>query len=237
MSRVAILVLAVMFAGVENQTLGVVVHTSDFIPDLYRTNFNGLEGIAGTEDVSPSYSEDGIQVEQINGDGSDIWAEYPLHLPGYEGSRAWYPGGGDNGFTRITRTDGSDFTNVGFLRGSGAHPPTFEVILLYEVYNDGALVLSGSLPHFVSEQVTYLGFSGGGFDEILVRDGMTKTTPIYHLVTSFHDGTQNTLAIDSIELANIVPEPSSLLLALAAAVGLLLVAIRWRQPSPATSVL
>jgi hypothetical protein len=114
-------VLALTLAATAGSAQAVVVHVSDFIPDGSRTNFNGFESIPndGTFFTGGSgpYVEDGIQVQQINGDaGNDIWVTYLSW--GAEGAHAWYPTGGDNGYTRVTMADGSEFGSVGFLRGS-----------------------------------------------------------------------------------------------------------------------
>ena len=63
------------------------------------------------------------------------------------------------------------------------------------------VVKSGQLPGF-SSTPSYLGFSGGGFDEIRVRNGSGAQLSLF-------DGTLNVLAVDSIELSGgVVPEPS-----------------------------
>lgn len=69
-----------------------------------------------------------------------------------------------------------------------------------------ALVLAGSVNHTTGFH--YLGFEGGGFDTILLRDGIAGL--------SMTDGTHNALAIDSIEVraSQQVPEPASILAAL-----------------------
>jgi hypothetical protein len=45
---------------------------SDIIANASRTNFAGFEGMAGTTGLPPLWEEDGIRVEQINGDGNNI---------------------------------------------------------------------------------------------------------------------------------------------------------------------
>jgi hypothetical protein len=179
-----------------------IVLTTDFIPDATRTNFNGFEGLTGGCCLSiTSYVEDGIRVEQVNTNTNGIW---PTYDPGgFEGAHAWYPNGGDLGYTRITREDGSEFVDVGFLRGSGGD----NQYLYFDLLLAGTSVLSGSVSHTVAAQ--YLGFSGGGFDEIRIRDSRFADDSVL-------SGTDNALAIDSIELADgaaaPIPEPSSLLL-------------------------
>lgn len=189
-----------------------VVKNSDFIANATRTQFNGFEFmplVSGIYSGGMSYTEGGIKVTQKNGDaGNDIWATY--NPGGLDGAKDWYPNGGDNGFTEIKLASGADFFDVGMLIGSGnsGHNTAY-----YQLWNDGALVLSGTVAQ--TRAFHYLGFAGGGFDTILLRDG-----PSGRLLA---DGTHNALALDAIEArGGSVPLPSSLALMVAAlpAVGL-----------------
>lgn len=180
-----------------------IVHTTDFISDGSRSQFNSFENIPNDGTLytggSGPYVEDGISVRQINGDGGNsIWVTY--NPGGKDGAYSWYPNGGDSGYTSLSLSSGMDFGDIGFLIGSGngGHNTAY-----YELWNDGSLILAGSVAHQVSFH--YLGFEGGGFDTILLRDGPSGRT-----VT---DGTHNALTIDAIETrANQVPEPASLAL-------------------------
>jgi len=184
-----------------------ILHTTDFIADGSRSAFNSFEAIpydGGTFFTGGAgpYTEGGISVEQIGGDpGNDIWVTF--FRP--DGDFGWYPNGGDFGYTRITLAGGADFSDVGLLYASGFGEST----TFYELYNNALLVLAGSLPGTPngSRGANYLGFSGGGFDEIRIYDRNACC------------GTMNTAAIDAIETAGAVPEPASLLLFGAAAVA------------------
>jgi len=179
-----------------------VVETTNFIGS--PANFNGFENIGGANsngDHGPSYSEDGISVNQINGQGNDIWTTYLF--AGSEGSYAWYPNGGDLGYTSITMQDGSDFGDIGFIVGSGYGGGTHSVY--YELANNGSVVQNGTLSQVSG---TWLGFSGGGFDEVRVRDASSFTS-------SFTDGQVNAIAIDSIKTVGAIPEPETYALMLA----------------------
>lgn len=186
--------------------LAAIVHASDFIDDGTRTHFNGFESIPAAggnpnlyDGESGPYAEDTIQVRQINGDvGESIWVTNPYG----QGSFSWYPNGGDNGYTELSLTGGGDFQDVGFnfWKGTGHN------IILYELLNDGLLVMSGTSTFGTSVNDSYLGFSGGGFDTILVRSGVSGST-------TFYDSTFNALVVDSIETQgdaqiSSVPEPS-----------------------------
>jgi hypothetical protein len=182
------------------------VHTTNFIasPEL----FNGFEGTPANVGFQPSYTENGIAVTQINGQGNDIWTTYLSW--GAEGGRAWYPNGGDFGYTSIMLQGAGEVSDISFLAGSG-----FERVsglkLYYELALDGNLVQSGTLDHEWTAH--WVGFSGGGFDEVRVRDSTS-------FVGSLSGGLSNALAIDSIKVVTAVPEPEIYAM-LAAGLGLM----------------
>jgi hypothetical protein len=186
----------------------ITLHTADFIPDNTRTNFNGFEAIAPLSVntyTNGSYTEDGVTVENPTDVGLNTNIATACIGPGFcfnpshEGARSWYPDGGDLGYTRITRVGGVDFVNVGFILGSGFGSTPEDVY--YELAEGGVVVKSGRVPGLTNTP-SYLGFSGGGFDEIRLRNGFE---PQFTLL----DGTRNALAVDSIELSSTVPEPSA----------------------------
>ena len=197
------IVAAISFAALSmGAAQAAVVETTDFIGS--PANFNGFESIGNANsngDHGPSYSEGGISVNQINGEGNDIWTTYLF--TGSEGNFAWYPNGGDYGYTAITMQDGSDFGDISFIVGSGYGGGTHSVY--YELANNGSVVQNGTLSQASG---TWLGFSGGGFDEVRVRDSYTFTS-------SFTDGATNAIALDSIKTVGAIPEPGTYALMLA----------------------
>lgn len=194
----------VVLSGGRSQA-AIITHTSDFIADGSRTHFNGFESIpvSGSQYTGGSgpYVEDTIRVQQINGDaGNDIYALYTW--AGNGGIRSWYPSGGDNGYTTISLVGGGDLQSVGFHYNSGGNA----TLILFDLLDDGFVVHSGaaSLNRTVAN---YLGFSGGGFDLIRIRDNHGGGGAVT-------DGTFQALAIDNIETldASAVPEPGSMAL-------------------------
>ena len=187
----------------SNSTAAVVVHTTDFISDSQRTGFNGFEGMPDGALNAPYWEHDSITVEQVNGQGDEIWTT--CSQCGIEGLRSWYPNGGDNGYTQITRSSLVDFESVGFLIGQGGSPGFFQ----YELLNDGSSVMQGAFEStyvgWEDNTLLYLGFSGGGFDTILVRH-VAGNPQLFFDSPSYND-----LSLDSIEISNI-PLPPSILL-------------------------
>ena len=196
-----------------------IVYTYDFIANSNRTGFNGLEGAPVNGNYyagSFPYTEGGVSVSQIASDPRPIWMTagaihapgYPFGVTGHEGRYSWYPNGGDNGFTELTRSDGLDFYNVGFLTGN-AYTSVGATYINYILLEHGITVLAGQLlvPKGSADR-GYLGFGGGGFDEVRVSE--TSVT-----------GGNNLFALDSIEMsANAIPEPNTILLLIAALAGL-----------------
>ena len=180
------------------------IHLVDFIPDGSRSNFNSFELIPNygrlfTGGPGP-YVEDGISVVQVGGDsGNDIWVD--MFHP--DGDYGWYPHGGDLGHTVITRSGGVDFFDVGFFRGTGWGSSYYYVTTSWELWASGGMVLSGSVATPDRKVASYLGFGGGGFDEIRLWDNLPNS-----------HGT-NAFAVDAIELRDgqtAVPEPATVAL-------------------------
>jgi hypothetical protein len=192
------LALAALACGAAQAA--TVQHT-DYI--AAPTHFNGFEGIVGGDygNYGPTYTEDGITVTQVNGQTNDIWTTYTWW--GAQGSHAWYPNGGDFGYTSITMQGGGQLGNISFLAGSGFGGGTHSVY--YELALGGSVVQSGTLSQVSGD---WLGFSGGGFDEVRLRDS-------YYPTYSLNDGQVNALAIDSIKVTAAVPEPETYALMLA----------------------
>ena len=216
----------------------IIVHSVDFIDNNTRSNFNSFENLP-SPGVSP-FTSTGVWV--LNSRSEAVWNEggivvsqvFSAFIPGVEefgiwtmhyqsggmapdGFRNWYPNGGDDGYTRITRADNSDFFSIGFTAQSGVSADRY----LYSLRNDGQTVLQGSLSRPFGG-VQYIGFSGGGFDEVLVRSALDTN--------SFFDSTTNGLSIDAIELTA-VPEPCSILLVTIGSIGLMFSKLKRRRKS------
>lgn len=109
-----------------------------------------------------TWSEQGIRVRQMDGaPAAGIWLAAGLGV----GNRAWYPNGGDDGWTRLTLDSGENFDAVTFFGGSGWLSPPQS--MYFELADDGLVVLSGTLAATFSG--SWYGFAGGDFDEVRLR--------------------------------------------------------------------
>ena len=181
------------------------LHTTDFIANANRTNFVDFEPIGNTTSFGASFTQNGVSVNQVNGQGNDIWTSCTSSCWFSNTTFTWYPNGGDLGWTEITKADASDFSDMGLDLGSGFGPGSKPV--LYELLLNGVSVLSGSIITPAAAD-GYIGFSGGGFDQVRLRNTFSGGG-------NFGDGALNALAIDNIELAapgGVVPEPGTLAL-------------------------
>lgn len=201
-----------------------IVQTTNFIGNAY-VHFNGFEGALaqpGGAYAGDSYTEGGLKVTQQYAPAAGKSIRTDSVAGGFEGSKSWGPPFGDLGWTDIVKADGSDFVDVGFLLGSaygravsGGVNTRTSVYVYYELWNNGAMVFSETLSG-QDVDAHWLGFSGGGFDEIKLRDGADLVNKLDMSANGFANG----LFIDSIKTAGDgvvddhgVPEPGSLALA------------------------
>lgn len=163
--------------------------------------------------AAPVWLQGGVLITQVTAgdDGSSIWLASGLG----HGQHAWYPSGGDDGWTRITKLDASNFDAVSFFGGAGIiQPPQ---TLYVELVDNGIVVLSDTLD--ASFDGSWFGFSGGDFDEIRVRGAQGQVTGLDHCPVAELAPACNVFWFDDLQLGSAapgrdLPEPGTLLIAL-----------------------
>ena len=81
------------------------LHTTDFIANANRTNFVDFEPIGNRGNFGASFTQDGVSVNQVNGQLNDIWTSCASLCWFSNTTFTWYPDNGDNGWTEITKAD------------------------------------------------------------------------------------------------------------------------------------
>ena len=184
------------------------VSFADVLGPAY-SQFNGFENFGLQFTYKVTYTEDGISVSEVNV-SNGIFSM--LGNAGRTGNYSWYANGGDHGYTRIVEQSGAAFSAVSISTYNGWNTSSLYlnslVYLNYELRNNGLTVFSGNV--LQSSLPTYVSFTGGGFDEILLSATLGGSAG----VTS---GTYQVLAIDNIKVGQVsaVPEPDTLALMLA----------------------
>ncbi len=153
----ALAVTGVVSAGMAH---AATVHLADIVAaPIGVMDFEDVPAISLSGAIG--HSANGIRIQQVDGDpGLDIWT-----ASGLGSGRSWYPDGGDDGWTRITRQGNANFDAVSFFGGSGWNAPP--QTLYFELADDDVVVLSGTLA--ASFQGSWFGFAGGDFDELRIR--------------------------------------------------------------------
>jgi hypothetical protein len=223
-----LLAIALSALGAACSNAAIVVQTSEFLSS--PTYFNGFEGI-GQHDTYPGtvgYSEGGITVTYVGSPGLISTNFTTVGLVGGQGNFGWYPNGSSDGYTALTLTGAGDFGAVQFLAGGGfgSFPNTFA----YELLEGNTVVATGSFAN-VSSPMHWIGFSGGGFNEVRVQSVLNDL-----FSGSFSPTANDGLAIDSIgavAVTSAVPEPSTWAMLLIGFAGIGFMAYR-RKSKPAS---
>jgi hypothetical protein len=148
--------LALAALGAASTAQGAAVYLADIVPVASAVNDFEL----APANLVSTWSQQGVRATQMAGDG-DIWMASGFG----NGSRSWYPNGGDDGWTRITLDNGNNFDAVSFFGGSGWLTPGQS--MYFELADDDVVVLSGTLGATFGG--SWFGFAGGDFDEVRIR--------------------------------------------------------------------
>jgi hypothetical protein len=189
----------------SSSAFAITVETSNFISS--PTDFDGFETFTSAFVGPGPYTEGGITVQYVGnttsalkGNPDGIWTTFTSSIGG-QGNYGWYANGGGYGYTDITLADGADFQDAQFLVGTGSPNA---IPIEYELLEHGVVVASGNSPGTnLHGPMTYLGFSGGGFDEIWVQalfNGGPDFDPLADIPAGYE-----LVALDSIAATEGVP--------------------------------
>lgn len=154
-------------------------------------NFNGLT----TGQSLLGYEEDGLRVS-VNR------AYFSWDAPGLDGSEMFYPSTGALELVDISLSSAADFQDLDMQIASGWTPNEIGSVYAWvQLYDDGSLVQEFDLDFAAG---SYVGFVGGGFDQILIGSYATS-----ELRDGHNPSERNAIAIDNIRAGTFVPTPGT----------------------------
>jgi hypothetical protein len=203
-------------------SFAVVLETTNFISS--PTNSTSFEFGAGFSFVGGVYSEGGISVAHVPGpSAAGINPLASFHSLGVffnsDGNNFWY-GWGQTGYESIMLTSGGDFSSIQFLVTTGYNPATSHIN--YQLLNDGIVVATGTFSG-IDFNFHYAGFSGGGFDQILIQNTYVSSV--------FDPTSPDGIALDAISAVAAVPEPSTWAMMILGFAGVSYMTYRRRKPA------
>jgi hypothetical protein len=159
------------------------------------TNSAQFEGIADEQSLS-NYQEDGFAV------GIDALA-YNWDVPGLDDSGHYYPSTGALALVSISLVGGGDFDTVDMQIASGWNLDEGGPVYLWaQAYSMNTLVAEFDID---STNGDYVGFTGGGFDTILIGAYVNDAIRDQHNPLN-----RNAIVIDNLSAGQLVPAPGAL---------------------------
>jgi hypothetical protein len=203
MNRAQVLSTVLIAAFSAGVSAGISTYTSEnsLISSITNTaNFNSLLNFQSLQ----NYTEDGLEV-------SIDRTYFSWDPPGFDGSEMFYAGTGSLDLVEISLEE-DEFADIDMQVSSGWLEDGPAIMYLWiQAYNDGNLVQEFDINAIGGE---YIGFQGGGFDQIFIGSYVTAE------IRDLHDaGQRNAVAIDNIR-AGSIPAPSTLTVPAMLIVGL-----------------
>ncbi len=159
------------------------------------TNSAQFEGIADEQSLS-NFQEDGFAV------GIDALA-YNWDAPGLDNSGHYYPSTGALALVSISLVSGADFDTVDMQIASGWNLDEGGPVYLWaQAYSMNTLVAEFDIDSTNGE---YVGFTGGGFDTILIGAYVNDAIRDQHNPLN-----RNAIVIDNLSAGQLVPAPGAL---------------------------
>lgn len=240
---VAIAAFANAMIPSSSRASAITVETSNFISS--PTYFNDFEDIGSSPNTSvvpgpyknfsfypinTLYSQGGITVQEVSTNNGDGYGRVPVwntESYGMSGNYDWAPQD-QGGYTDVTLSSGANFQSLQFLANGILSSPAF---LEYALLENGEVVATGSVldDGYCCGVSAYLGFSGGGFNEVELQEqlGLSPMT--------FDPNAANALVIDNVA-AVALSEPPALPLFVTGLCGLGLLGWRRRRKAEGNAI-
>lgn len=166
----------------DTSLMGSVSHFADFNELIHAQSLAG-------------YQEDGLELD-ANRD------YFSWDAQGFDGSEMYYADGGSLGLVDISIANGDDFNDLEMQISTGWSPDAVGIVYLWvQLFNDNTLVQEFNLDTVTGE---YVGFIGGGFDQVLIGSYADAQTRDAHNPLG-----RNAIAIDNLRTGVVVPSPGS----------------------------
>lgn len=179
-------------AGIAQSEISTSVSQASLIVDVTNAaDFNTLtpgQSLLG-------YEEDGIRVSMNRN-------YYSWDAPGLDGSEMFYASTGSLEQTDITLTSGENFSDIEMQISSGWTPNSIGTVYLWvQLIDEGSIVFESNID---IQSGDYLGFVGGGYDQILIGSYASAAVR-----DSRNPTARNSIAIDNISVGTLVPAPGA----------------------------
>ncbi len=195
----------VLVASTGSALASISTYTSDTSLIGGLTNFADFNSLNNFQSLL-NYQEDGLQISAHRD-------YFSWNAPGFDGSEMFYAGTGSLELIDITLVSGDNFGDVDMQISSGWSPIVTGTMYLWaQLYDDGNLVGEFDID---AQSGDYVGFAGGGYDQILIGSYVTAD------VRDSHDPiARNAIALDNISAGTVVPAPATLLVPAMAMIGM-----------------
>jgi len=197
--------MLILAASTGNALASISTYTNNTSLIGGLTNFADFNNLNNFQSLL-NYQEDGLQVSAHRD-------YFSWNAPGLDGSEMFYAGTGALELIDISLVNGDNFGDIDMQISSGWSPVVVGTMYLWvQLYDDGGLVSEFDIN---AQSGDYVGFAGGGYDQILIGSYASAE------VRDSHDASaRNAIALDNISAGTVVPAPATLLVPAMAMIGM-----------------
>jgi hypothetical protein len=194
MNRITIASTAGLLVATTAASAGITTYVSTGSMLVNVTNSANFNALTPGQSLM-GYEENGLRLS-VNR------TYFSWDPPGLDGSEMFYSNTGALELVDITLSSGDDFQDVDMQIASGWSPNEIgDVYIWAQLYDDGSLVGEFNIDLLAG---SYLGFMGGGFDQILIGSYVTAD-----IRDARNPSERNAIAIDNLSVGTFVPAPAS----------------------------